>query len=158
VTQRLIEPMVRMWVRAALRTGCLLETHGQNTLFRFSADGSTSVAYRDSAVYVDAPLRPGRTLPPTNVIPRDVPMPAEEVRSLTYDSFMGHHALSYVAGLVQDGYGVAPRELHDVARAAFADESGGALRMPSSTFYYDDRLYDDGDWKLVDTGRPPLWR
>jgi hypothetical protein len=161
VSRRLVEPMVRMWVRAALRTGCLLETHGQNTLFRFSAsDGFTftQVAYRDSAVYVDSSLRPGRPLPPTNVIPRDVPMPAEEVRSLTYDSFMGHHALSYVARLVRDLYGVPEQELHAVARAAFADESGGRLRLPASTFYYDDTLYDDGDWKLVDTGRPPPWR
>jgi hypothetical protein len=159
VADRVIDPMVRMWVRAVLRTGCLLETHGQNTLFRFTVDGEDSaIAYRDSAIYVDASRRPGRSLPPTNVIPRDVPLPPDEVYSLTYDSFMGHHALSYVASLVHDCYGVRPEQLHQVARTAFAAESAGRLRLPASTFYYDDRLYDDGDWKLVDTGRAPLWR
>lgn len=158
VADRVVEPMVRMWVRAALRTGCLLETHGQNTLFRFTMDGYSAVGYRDSATYVDASRRPGRSLPPTNVIPRDVPMPAEEVYSLTYDSFMGHHALSYVAALVQAFYGVRPELLHEVARAAFASESSGLVPMPSSTFYYDDALHDNDHWKLVDTGRPPRWR
>jgi hypothetical protein len=158
IAERIVEPMVRLWVSGVLRTGCLLETHGQNTLFRFTLDGFTAVAYRDSAIYVDALRRAGRSLPPTNVIPRDVPMPAEAVYSLTYDSFMGHHALSYVAELVHDVYGVEPAQLHEVARAAFASSSSGQLAMPSTTFYYDDALHDDGGWKLVDTGRAPLWR
>jgi len=158
VADRIVEPMVRLWVSGLLRTGCLLETHGQNTLFRFTLDGFTAIAYRDSAIYVDAALRAGRSLPPTNVIPRDVPMPAGEVYSLTYDSFMGHHALSYVADLARSHYGVRPSELHEVARAAFASSSAGLLAMPSTTFYYDDALHEDGSWKLVDTGRPPVWR
>jgi hypothetical protein len=158
VATRVVEPMVRMWVSGVLRTGCLLETHGQNTLFRFTMDGSTAVAYRDSVIYVDAARRSGRSLPPTNVIPRDVPMPAGEVYSLTYDSFMGHHALSYVASLAEAYYGVRPAQLHEAARAAFASSASGLLAMPSTTFYYDDTLHEDGSWKLVDTGRPPLWR
>ena len=159
VADRVVEPMVRMWVQAVLRTGCLLETHGQNTLFRFTMDGFSAIGYRDSAIYVDASRRQrlgGGSLPPTNVIPRDVRMPAAEVYSLTYDSFMGHHALSYVASLVQAFYGVPPEQLHEVARAAFA--TSGPVAMPESTFYYDDALHEDGAWKLVDTGRPPLWR
>jgi hypothetical protein len=154
VAGRIVEPMVRLWVSGLLRTGCLLETHGQNTLFRFTLDGFTSIAYRDSAIYVDAALRVGRSLPSTNVIPRDVPMPAPEVYSLTYDSFMGNHALSYVASLAQSFYGVRPSSLHEAARAAFAS----SVTMPSTTFYYDDALPEDGSWKLVDTGRAPLWR
>ena len=55
-------------------------------------------------------------------------------------------------------FGVRPEQLHEVARSAFAAESSGLVPMPSSTFYYDDALHDDGGWKLVDTGRPPLWR
>ena len=158
VADRVIEPMVRLWVRGVLRTGCLLETHGQNTLFRFTMDGFSEVAYRDCAIYVDPQRRRPGALPPTNVIGRDVAMPADEVYSLTYDSFMGHHALSYVASLVQDIYGVPAERLHQVARAAFADESGGRLPMPASTYYYDNTLYADGDWKLVDTEHPPVWR
>jgi hypothetical protein len=163
VSERIVQPMVRMWVQAALRTGCPLETHGQNTLFSFGPDATqTRIMYRDSAIYVDAALRQSLglsgLLPPTNVIPRDVRMPADEVFSLTYDSFMGHHALSYVAELARQRFGVDPNELHRAARTAFAEEGGGRLGLPAATYYYDDTLYDDGDWKLVDTARPPVWR
>jgi hypothetical protein len=163
VAERIVEPMVRLWVRGVRRTGCPLETHGQNTLFSFSPDGTeTRIGYRDSAVYVDAPLRASlgltRALPPANVIPRDVPMAPEEVFSLTYDSFMGHHALDYVAALAAARFGVSEHRLHEAARAAFADESGGRIALPATTFYYDDTLHDDGDWKLVDTGVAPTWR
>jgi hypothetical protein len=163
VAERVVRPMVRMWIRAVLRTGCPLETHGQNTLFSFTPDGrETGILYRDSAIYVDADLRGalglGPDLPPANVIPRDVPMVAEEVFSLTYDSFMGHHALDYVAALVRDRFGVAPEALHEAARDAFRAESGGRRLLPDTVFYYDDTLYDNGDWKLIDTGRTPLWR
>jgi len=163
VAERVIRPMVRMWVRAALRTGCPLETHGQNTLFSFTADGrQTGILYRDSAIYVDADLRAalglGADLPPANVIPRDVPMVSEEVFSLTYDSFMGHHALDYVAALARDRFGVRPEALHEAARDTFRAESGDHRLLPDTVFYYDDTLYDNGDWKLIDTGRTPVWR
>jgi hypothetical protein len=163
VAERIVQPMVRMWVRGALDAGCALETHGQNTLFSFTADGrSTGVLYRDCAIYVDAKIRAGLglppDLPPTNVIPRDVSVATEEVFSLTYDSFMGHHALSYVAALVRERYGVDPSVLHAAARTAFRDESRGRHLLPAGVFYYDDALYDDGDWNLVDTGHRPTWR
>jgi hypothetical protein len=159
VAERVIRPMVRMWVRAVLRTGCPLETHGQNTLFAFTPDGrETAILYRDSAIYVDASLRGPGELPPTNVIPRDVPMPADEVFSLTYDSFMGHHALDYVAALAWERFGVPPEALHEAAGATFRAEARGRRLLPDTVFYYDDVLYETGDWKLIDTGRRPVWR
>ncbi len=163
VASRVVEPMVRMWVRAARQTGCPLETHGQNTLFSFTRDGrSTGVLYRDSAVYVDAEIRRrlglAGALPPTNVIPRDVPMAADEVFSLTYDSFMGHHALSYLADVARRRCDVDPAVLHAAARAAFRDEANGQRLLPDTVFYYDDILYEGGGWKLIDTGEPPTWR
>ncbi|WP_432824359.1 ferric iron reductase [Dactylosporangium sp. CA-092794] len=159
VTDRVVVPMVRLWSHTVRATGCPLETHGQNTLFAFDpATRRTRILYRDCAIYVDAALRqagnlPGG-LPPANVIPRDVPMPADEVFSLTYDSFMGHHALSYVAALARDAWGVPERSLHEAARAAFTAPD----LLPPTVFYYENALYDNGDWKLVDTGNPPLWR
>jgi hypothetical protein len=159
VAERIVAPMVRLWVDTLLRTGCPPETHGQNTLFAFDLEPfATSILYRDSAIYVDATLRarlglPG-PLPPTNVIPRDVPMAADEIFSLTYDSFMGHHCLDYVAALSAARLGVSPAALHAVARDTFA--APGLL--PPTVFYYDDVLRDDGDWKLVDTGVAPIWR
>lgn len=159
VARRVVEPMVTMWSAVARATGCPLETHGQNTLFTFDlATKQTKVLYRDCALYVDSTLRAAQRLlgglPPANVIPRDVAMAADEVFSLTYDSFMGHHALSYVAALARETWGVDERVLHEAARAAFTAHD----LLPPTVFYYDNNLYDNGDWKLVDTGESPVWR
>ncbi|WP_432967837.1 ferric iron reductase [Dactylosporangium sp. CA-233914] len=159
LTQRIVAPMVRMWSRTAHATGCPLETHGQNTLFAFDpGTWQTRILYRDCALYVDSTHRTTRSLPgglpPANVIPRDVPLAADEVFSLTYDSFMGHHALSYIAALARDTWAVPPQALHRAAREAFTAPD----LLPPTVFYYDNALYDNGDWKLVDTGEPPLWR
>ncbi len=159
VAERIVVPMVRLWASVARSTGCPLETHGQNTLFAFDADRRESrILYRDCAIYVDADQRAalGLTgpLPPANVIPRDVPMAAGEVFSLTYDSFMGHHALSYVAALAESRWGVPPSTLHAAARAAFTAPD----LLPPTVYYYDNVLYDNNDWKLVDTGERPEWR
>ncbi|GAA4255680.1 hypothetical protein GCM10022255_065460 [Dactylosporangium darangshiense] len=159
VATRIITPMVALWSATARATGCPLETHGQNTLFTFdTTTNRTKVVYRDCAIYVDSTLRdaaglPG-DLPPANVIPRDVPLAADEVFSLTYDSFMGHHALSYIADLAATTWGVPPATLHEAARAAFTAPD----LLPPTIFYYDNVLYDNGDWKLVDTGQHPVWR
>ncbi|MEU7866795.1 hypothetical protein [Dactylosporangium sp. NPDC049140] len=159
VAERIVAPMVRMWSTAARATGCPLETHGQNTLFAFDpATRETAILYRDCAIYVDSTLRSAESLPaalpPANVIPRDVPLAADEVFSLTYDSFMGHHALSYVASLAESLWSVPPAALHETARAAFTAQD----LLPDTVFYYDNNLYDNGDWKLVDTGANPEWR
>ena len=81
-------------------------------------------------------------------------MAADEVFSLTYDSFMGHHALSYVAALAEACWGVRPSSLHGAARAAFTAQD----LLPPTVFYYDNVLYENSDWKLVDTGERPDWR
>ncbi|WP_433199373.1 ferric iron reductase [Dactylosporangium sp. CS-047395] len=157
VAQRIVAPMVRMWSSTARATGCPLETHGQNTLFAFSGS-QTQMLYRDCAIYVDSALRAAAglppSLPPANVIPRDVPLASDEVFSLTYDSFMGHHALSYVAALAASRWRVPASSLHEAAREAFTAPD----LLPRTVFYYDNVLYDNGDWKLVDTGEPPQWR
>jgi hypothetical protein len=159
VRSRIVVPMVALWSATARSTGCSLETHGQNTLFTFDpATNRTKVAYRDCAVYVDAATRAAASLPgglpPANVIPRDVPLAADEVFSLTYDSFMGHHALSYIAALAADRWKVREQDLHAAARSAFTTPD----LLPPTVFYYDNVLRDNGDWKLVDTGERPVWR
>src|SRR5574342_175538 len=117
--------MVRIWLAAALGTGCALEMHGQNTLFSFSDDATlTRVLYRDCGIYVDPAIRIGvglpPDLPPVNVISRDVGWPREQVFSLAYDSFLGHHALGFLARLAERRLGVAPAELQGAARDEFA--------------------------------------
>lgn len=163
VTRRLVEPMISLWADVLLRTGCAIELHGQNTLLRLSADlRSTRIGYRDCAVYVDPAIRAGLSLtgelPPRNVISRDVSQPREQVLSLVYDSFMGHHTLAYLARLVRERFGVDPAVLHEFARSTFAARTGLDGLLPPTVYYYDDRLHPDGGWRLVDTRDRPLWR
>jgi hypothetical protein len=168
VTLRVVVPIVRLWLSAAVGLGCALEMHGQNAVFSFDSDtGDTAVVYRDCAVYVDPAMRAGLglpdELPPTNVMGKDVPWPREQVYSLAYDSFTGHHALDFVARLVQARFGVDPERLH----AAAADEfrawgldvhNGWTGLLPETVYYYDNQLHPDGGWRLVDTASRPLWR
>ncbi len=163
IGRRVIAPMVRLWVQAARTTGCTLELHGQNTLFSFDAHARrTAVVYRDCAVYVDPHARRDlglrRELPPVNVLSRDIRMPRERVYSLTYDSFMGHHALHRLAEVARDTLGVDPRRLQQAAAEAFTRYGGAAVPLPDTVFYYDDQLHSPGEWRLVDTGVPPTWR
>jgi hypothetical protein len=163
VAERIVRPVVRLWVTVAQEIGCALEMHGQNTVFQFSADATaTRVAYRDCGIYVDPALRKARglpdDLPPTNVIGRDVPWPSEQVFSLAYDSFTGHHALSYLARLAHDRFGVDEEDLRRVAREEFARHASPDRLLPETVYYYDDHIHDDGAFVLVDTGAAPTWR
>jgi hypothetical protein len=170
LTDRLVRPMVRLWVRAATQTGCALEMHGQNTLFCFDSglgSGSdvdqSTVVYRDCGVYVDPTVRARRglpvdDLPPINVMGRDVSFPREQVFSLAYDSFLGHHALSFVGRLGEERFGVPVEELRAAARDEFSSCPEAASLLPPTVAYYDDQLHDDGGWELVDTGAAPDWR
>ncbi|HEY8201693.1 MAG TPA: IucA/IucC family C-terminal-domain containing protein [Actinomycetota bacterium] len=163
LTQHIVRPMVRLWLEVVHRTGCALELHGQNTLFTFSAaTWEGSIVYRDCAVYVDPAIRKelslGPHLPEVNVISRDILFAREEVFSLTYDSFMGHHALAYIASAAHRRWGIRPEVLHAAAKDQFAELSSGASLLPDTVFYYDGALRPDGKWELVDTGRAPAWR
>ncbi|WP_043622559.1 IucA/IucC family C-terminal-domain containing protein [Nonomuraea candida] len=163
IIRRVVAPMVGLWLDAVARTGCLLEPHGQNTLFSFDrAAGRTAIVYRDCGVYVDLRTRhelsPDGPLPPVNVIPRDIRHPREQVMSLTYDSFLAHHALERIARLARDAYGIPPGHLRRAACDAFLAHGGAGTPLPPTVYYYDDRLHDDGRWNLVDTGEPPHWR
>jgi len=160
--RRIIEPMVGLWLTAALGAGCTLELHGQNTLFAFNADGShTRVLYRDCGIYVDPAIRADHGLaglPRVNVISADIAAPREQVWSLTYDSFMGHHVLQRLAALLRDHFGVSVAALQSAAREAFATRGGSPSLLPPTVYYYDNTLLDAGNWRLVDTGEAPLWR
>lgn len=164
IADRVIAPMIHLWVRTALESGCLLEPHGQNTLFCFSLDATkTELRYRDCDVFIDPAQRARRgltrPLPGLNVIGGDVHMPAAHLASLTYDSSMGHHAFDYLAALAQDCWKVDPDDLREAARTAFRNAMGthSDTLLPCTTYYYDDHT-PSGTWRLVDTGRTPRWR
>src|SRR5690606_10929210 len=161
LARRVVAPMVRLWLHAVTTTGCVPEPHGQNTLVAFDPDGRrTAIVYRDCGVYVDPAIRAERGLtrglPPVNVISRDVRQPRERVFSLTYDSFMGHHALDRLAQVAADTLDVDPERLRQAARETFA--AGPEVTLPPTVHYYEDRLHGNGRGNLVDTGEPPARR
>ncbi|MEO3872248.1 ferric iron reductase [Nonomuraea sp. B12E4] len=163
LVRRVVTPMVALWAHAAVRTGCALEMHGQNTLFGYDRDGRRSaVFYRDCAVNIDPAIRARRgltrPLPEVNIISRDVRQPAPHVFSLVYDGFMAHHALERLAEVAAETLGVDPRLLRQAGRAAFTAHGGQSLDLPATVFYYDDVLRPDGRWSLKDTGEHPRWR
>lgn len=162
VTERIIRPMVRLWLSVVLSTGCALDLHGQNTLFTFDDDGAGRILYRDCGVYVDPALRVAcgapSGLPPTNVITRDIAMAREQVLSLVYDSFMSHHVFMFLARVVTGRFGVEDTALREAAKDEFASVDGSANLLPQTVYYYDDVLHPDGAWRLVDTGQAPQWR
>ena len=110
LTDRLIDPLVGFWCNTLERTGCLPETHGQNTLLGFTKDGlNTQVIYRDCDMYVIPELLSSAakvTLPNKNVIGQDVKHPTDKMVSLIYDSYMGHHNISYIAKVSEKQYGI----------------------------------------------------
>ncbi|MFI9503529.1 hypothetical protein [Nocardia sp. NPDC052566] len=163
IADHIVAPMIRLWVRAAETTGCLLEPHGQNTLVSFSADARRiDVRYRDCGVYIDPAIRErlghSRALPSMNVIGHDLPMAAAHLASLTYDSFMGHHALDYLAELAHKRFGVDQSVLHESARATFAAATAESEPLLPGTVYYYAENSASEQWNLVDTGARPHWR
>jgi hypothetical protein len=164
LVDRIVRPMVHLWVRVATEAGCALEMHGQNVLFGFSGNvASTSIAYRDCGVYVDPVTRAARglrnELPSVNIMGRDVGWPREGIFSLAYDSFLGHHALGSLARVAADVFGIREAALQDAAKAEFRRHSDAACALlPPTVHYYDDHLHADGGWKLLDTGARPAWR
>jgi hypothetical protein len=163
VAQRIIEPMVRLWFAMALGAGCCAEMHGQNTLFQFVPDGThTRIVYRDCGIYIDPVVRAQRhltrRLPRVNVISVDIAVPRRQVWSLVYDSFLGHHVMTRMATLLSERFGVAVDTLQCAARRCFASHAGQASLLPETVHYYDNAVLDAGNWRLIDTGQPPLWR
>ncbi len=132
-------------------------------MFTFTANESESrIVYLDCAVHVDPAIREKldlqSALPDFNVISRDIEQPVEQVFSLVYDSFMGHHTLSYVARLAEKRFGVTPDVLQKIARAEFVQRGGSQVAFPETVYYYDNKLHPSYQWRLVDTGQSPQWR
>ena len=164
IIKRLLSPIIGMWIDTLCSSGCILETHGQNTLFSYDPTSRQSaVVYRDCAIYIAPELRTQRGLPldypPKNVIGLDVGHPLPQVLSLVYDRFMGHHHFAYLARSAQEHLGLPLHRLQDAAQAIFRSRIGalGSL-FPAQEFYYSAELYPNNRWKLIDTGERPVWR
>jgi hypothetical protein len=165
VCLNLIRPALEMWIQAARRTGLLLSMHAQNTLVSLFKN-SVELCYRGCNVYVDEALATNDVETYANYDARVIAVLDEQkslaVRSLTFDSFLGHHMLEYVARLMSARYSISARSIHCFAQESFAELSEGAIEMPPSIHYYAPEAansgYGPGFWPLVDTGIKPRWR
>lgn len=166
IIEFLIRPIVRIWVSTALDSGFLLAMHGQNTLYRASLDtGSGEVFYRGCSVYVDEHLR-GKTDFSEKGLHRKIIKISEKarsaaIRSLIYDSFVGHHFLDYIDRFAQSEYGILPGRLAAVARDEFKRMGGNEIPMPSTIHYYRDITVSAADAcesETFDTGSTTKWR
>jgi len=129
-------------------------------MFSDRAD-SWQVAYRDGDVYSDADTT--RTAGQARADLSECPVangafPREQLLSLTYDTFLGHHALAYLARAAYTGFGLEESFISDVAKSAFKEAGASALELPPTCFTYDDRLYPNGECHLINTGMLPIWR
>ena len=154
----MVAPLVTLWWQVLRATGCLAEPHGQNTLVTFDS-GHVRIGYRDCGIYVDASVRQAAgvtgDLPPRNVIAHDIDKPAPQVRSLVYDTFLGHHALSYLARLAKSSRTAA--EAATRRGPTGVPDAADLLRFrPPLQLRH--QLHPDGGWRLIDTGDPPPWR
>jgi hypothetical protein len=156
----LITGIISLYIKAVLEGGCLVEPHGQNILVKFSADdNSWTVLYRDGGIYVDGSRLSDLTNRPSDdVIGRDTDLAIDQVLSLTYDSFLGHHALSYLNRAASESIGISENALREEAKRIFHELGGSQLNLPPSIFYFDDKLYDGEEFTLIDTRMKPTWR
>ena len=165
ICEYLIRPAIRLWVQAALSGGFLLAMHGQNVLYRASLPAGTGqVLYRGCSVYVDESLRGKQDFSAAGahrkVIPSSGQRRSPAVRSLVYDSFLGHHLLDYIDRLATADLGVAPGRLAAAGRDEYKRSGGRQIDMPPTVHYYrdDPAPRDDRETEIEDTGVTPRWR
>jgi len=164
IIERILAPMITMWIRALRSAGLILETHGQNTMFAYHQQtGRSAVIYRDCALYVAPELRQRTRLPldypAKNIIGLDVMHPVPQMLSLVYDRFMGDHLLAYIARVAEERFQLPAHRMKQAAKELFKANIGDLSSLfPGREYYYSDRLLPNNTWELVDTGREPAWR
>jgi hypothetical protein len=159
--ESIVRGLVGNWISALSNAGCFLESHGQNSLLLFSLPlENCTIAYRDTDVYVDASnlAPPTCGLPLAKGIGKDKELPREQLMSLTYDTFLGHHLLSYLGRAAADSLGLKQSYLSDMTRSVFKEFGGRSLHLPGTTYRLANKLTSNSTIRLVNTSEKPEWR
>lgn len=156
----IMKPIIRTWCSILLERGILFEMHGQNTLLEFDSDlVPTRILYRDLDTYVDPDTRKDKHL--------SLPFPKShlifdnknQIYSLKYDGFIGHHLFDYLAALLKRYYLIDERIIQKSCQKAFGEYFPiGNPYFSDKTFYYSDELLADNQYKIIQTNLPPKWR
>lgn len=162
--EKIIIPLVATWCFATCNRGILFGSHGQNVLLELNTGlFPTRVVQKDLELRVDMRIRKEKELP--GFFSWETIGGNEDVHnslyiySLIYDSYMGHHLFDYLLRCVKEYFSIDEEEVRarvrEVFRASFPDAGN---YFPDSTYYFSDELLPNNQYRLVDTGKKPLWR
>lgn len=163
IVDRVVTPVIRLWVTTVIRLGVIPELHGQNTLFCFDSLRRTSfVCFRDSDIFVDQRL--GRLASanvdglPFELLGDDTQHSVEQLLSLTYDSFLIHHFLKPLADQATKWLGIDLEAIRRAAKSAFSAAGGGALPLGRRAYYFDSALPPEEQFELAEISIFEQWR
>ena len=157
----IMNPIIQIWCSALKERGLVFEMHGQNTLLELDRRLLPSrIVYRDLDVYVDPKIREKQQLhlrfPKSHSITQEN---RENIYSLQYDAFIGHHLFDYLSSLLERFYGIDPKTIQasckDTFHKFFPDAN---LYFKNRTFYYMNEILSENKQKIVETNDPPTWR
>ena len=160
--REIVEPLIRSWC-AGVDRGLIFECHAQNTLFELDRSYNvTRLVYRDFDDYIDPRIRNEKGLHinfSKDVLEYDEDTDPALIYSLNYDSQLGEHHLAYHAACIERFFERPATELkqhaQDLAHRYFPRIDDF---LPSTRAYYENRLYSDNSFRVVDTGERPGWR
>lgn len=163
VIERIVAPIVRLWVRTVRTLGIVPELHGQNTLFCFDHNYTHSdISMRDCDLFIDTEGRNAMGLG----TPESLVEPDQDVfrrrraglLSLCYDGFLVQNFLKSVAASAGAHLGVREDALRDAAKEAFKSEGGDDLALPERAYYFSDDVQSNHLFSLRSRKTRSLWR
>lgn len=163
IINRIIVPMIELWVRTVSDLGIIPELHGQNALFCFDCRGSvSSVCFRDSDLFTGVRIRricdPECSEPRIDAMNDCALVGSDRILSLPYDGFLAHHFLEAIAAFAERLFGIQACILRDAAKSAFRTAGGDTLPLSKNIFYYDNHLHPGRQFVLTEHPSFELWR
>lgn len=162
VVDNLITPLIEIWCNLAKKRGILHDSHGQNTMLEIDDQFKpTRIILRDFDPIIDPQVRIDKGLDNSFLEGMlGVGMyPMEQLYSAMYDYQVSNHLLDYLARTANQYFGTSVAEIEGLGREVFGQHFINANQyFPETMFYYLDRLYPDGKFRLYDTQQRPRWR
>jgi len=163
VVNRIILPLVNLWIKIVKNLGVIPELHGQNVLFCFSRCCSvSSIHFRDSDLFIDNRIRHklNKSSCPINIDKLDYEseITTEQILSLSYDGFLVHHFLSMIATCVRDWFGIPVSVFREATVKAFRNAGGDLYLTSKKIYHYDNQLRLNGQFNLIEQTSFDLWR
>jgi len=174
VLERILHPIIRVWADTYQKTGIILESHGQNTLFELNEKGLPDrVVSRDFSAYVSREMykRTGGTLSTLNAsktfskLGQGIEPPTACILSSVFDQSV-KVPFERIAQVCQERYKIAPSELQKSCQEYFREVFPTAdLHFPAQGITYNIKDVDftnvptsGGRTEFVELQQAALWR